>query len=214
VEFLRGQDGAAGRVEVPFTRGHWEAVHLARHVPLARGWATQLDRRYNRLFFAGTLAPAAYEEWLHRNAVRFVAVPDVPLDPAGRQEAALVRRGTAFLEPVWADAHWRVYAVREPRPLVSGGGTLIALTRDGFVVRATRPGAILVRARHTPYWHASGASACISPGPGGWTRVEARQAGRIAVEARFAPGRVLASGPACHPGAPGATPTEAAAAPR
>jgi hypothetical protein len=114
VGFLRAQDGPAGRVEVPFTQGHWEAAHLARHVPLARGWATQLDRRHNGLFFAGTLRAGDYAAWLRRNAVRFVAVPDVPLDPAGRREAALVRRGLAFLRPVWADAHWRVYASATP----------------------------------------------------------------------------------------------------
>jgi hypothetical protein len=195
--FLRAQDGPPGRVEVPFTRGHWEAVHLARHVPLARGWATQLDRRYNGLFFAETLDPAAYERWLRRNAVRFVAVPDAPLDPAGRQEAALVRRGVPFLEPVWADANWRVYAVRDPLPLVSGAGSLERLTPGGFVVRARRRGAILVRARHTPYWTASGAAACVAPARDGWTRVQARRAGRIALRARFAPGRLVAAGPAC-----------------
>lgn len=195
--FLRAQDGPPARVEVPFTRGHWEAVHLARHVPLARGWSTQLDRRYNGLFFAGTLDPAVYERWLRRNAVRFVAVPDAPLDPAGRQEAALVRRGAAFLVPVWADAHWRVYAVRDPLPLVSGAGQLEAFTPSGFTLRATRPGAILVRAHHTPYFRTAGAPACIARGPGGWTRVQALRPGRISVEARFAPWRVAAAGPAC-----------------
>ncbi len=207
VGFLRAQDGPAGRVEVPFTRGHWEAAHLARHVPLARGWATQLDRRHNRLFFAEALRPADYAAWLRRNAVRFVAVPDVPLDPAGRGEAALVRRGPAFLDPVWADAHWRVYAVRDPLPLVAGPGRLEGSGPRGFTVRAARPGAILVRMRHTPYWRPSGAAACVGPAPGGWTRVQALQAGTITVRARFSLRRVRASAPACGRGA---SPTGAA----
>src|SRR5206468_5165444 len=36
-----------GRVEVPFTRSHWEARYLAGRVPLARGWERQLDRDRN-----------------------------------------------------------------------------------------------------------------------------------------------------------------------
>jgi hypothetical protein len=211
VGFLRAQDGPAGRVEVPFTQGHWEAAHLARHVPLARGWATQLDRRHNGLFFAGTLRAGDYAAWLRRNAVRFVAVPDVPLDPAGRREAALVRRGLAFLRPVWADAHWRVYAVRDPRPLVAAPGELEDVGPRGFTIRADRPGAILVRTRHTPYWRPSGAAACVTAAPGGWTRVKALRAGTITVRARFSLGRVRASAPACGRGA---SPTGAAQARR
>jgi hypothetical protein len=206
VGFLRGQagpGGVPGRVEVPFTQGHWEAAHLARHVPLARGWATQLDRRHNALFFAPTLDPAAYERWLRRSAVRFVAVPDVPLDPAGRQEAALVRGGLSFLRPVWRDAHWQVFAVRDPLPLVSGAGTLEAFTQRGFTVRARRPGWILVRTHHTPYWRTSGAPACVSEAPGGWTRVFALAPGRITVRARFAPGRLASAGPVCERSAAG-----------
>jgi hypothetical protein len=198
--FLReqaGPGGVPGRVEVPFTRGHWEAAHLAEHVPLARGWATQLDRKYNGLFFGPELDPDAYEAWLRRNAVRWVAVPDVPLDPAGREEAALARSGVPFLRPVWRDAHWQVFAVRDPLPLVSGPGTLEAFTPRGFTVRAERPGSILVRTRHTPYWQTSGAAACVSPAPGGWTRIRALEAGRITVRARFAPGRLAAAGPVC-----------------
>src|SRR6185312_8569883 len=42
----------AGRVEVPFTRSHWEARWLAERVPLARGWQRQLDRERNALFYA------------------------------------------------------------------------------------------------------------------------------------------------------------------
>jgi hypothetical protein len=182
---------------VPFTRGHWEAAHLARHVPLARGLGDAAGPQYNGLFFAATLDPDAYERWLRRNAVRCVAVPDVPLDPAGRQEAALARSGASFLRPVWRDEHWQVFAVRDPLPLVSGAARLEAFTPQGFTVRAERPGSILVRTRHTPVLADLGAAACVAPAPGGWTRIRALEAGRITVRARFAPGRLAAAGPAC-----------------
>ena len=38
------------------------------------------------LFYGGTLTAASYDAWLHQLAVRFVAVPDAPLDySAGRR---------------------------------------------------------------------------------------------------------------------------------
>ena len=59
--FLEGRADAATRVEIPFTRMHWESVHVARRFPLARGWEAQLDRKYNALFRQGrTLTAERY----------------------------------------------------------------------------------------------------------------------------------------------------------
>ncbi len=54
------------RVEVPFTRDHWEADLLARHVLLARGWERQLDVARNRLGVPGVARR-------HRRRLRRVA---------------------------------------------------------------------------------------------------------------------------------------------
>jgi hypothetical protein len=57
--FLAGDAGERPvRVEVPFTRSHWEAVHVAPRFPLARGWETQLDAKYNGVFRRGRLTGA------------------------------------------------------------------------------------------------------------------------------------------------------------
>lgn len=197
---LAARGGPLGRLEVPFTRSHWEAVHLAggrNPIPLARGWSTQLDRRYNDLFFQPKLAATEYHRWLRRNAVRHVAVPDVALDPAGRAEARLVASGLAFLTPVWHNANWRVYAVKDPLPLVSGPGELRAFGRDGFTVEAERRGWILVRTHFSPYFVSTGAPACLSAAPGDWTRVFALKPGTIGVRARFTPGRAVRGGARC-----------------
>ncbi len=198
--FLAGRGGPAGRLEVPFTRSHWESVHLAQGsgaVPLARGWNTQLDHRYDALFFAPGLTAATYHRWLRRNAVRHVAVPDVALDPAGVAEARLIAGGLPFLTPVWRNAHWRVYAVRDPLPLVSGPAELLAFGRQGFTVRARRRGWILVRTHFSGYFASTGAPACLSAAPGGWTRVFALAPGAVRVQARFTPSRVARSGVRC-----------------
>jgi hypothetical protein len=192
--------GGPGRLEVPFTRGHWEAVHLAPIVPLARGWETQLDRKYDGLFYKGHLTAARYQRWLRRTAVRWVAIPDAPSDPSGRAEARLVRAGLPYLHQVWADAHWRLYAVDGATPLVSGPATLTALHRDGFTLDVRGTGAVTVRVRSTPYFKAVRGSACIAPSGTGWTRVRARRPGVVRVRAVFSPGRMISRGGHCGAG--------------
>ena len=74
---------------MPFTDNHWESAHLpGANVMLARGWERQLDRKVNRLFYDDEpLTAARYARWLRDNAVRYVALPDAPLDYSGADEA-------------------------------------------------------------------------------------------------------------------------------
>jgi hypothetical protein len=103
-------------VEVPLTGAHWEAANLAGHdgVALARGWERQLDTRYADLFYGPRLRPSAYEAWLRENRVAYVALPDVRLDEAGREEGALIADGLPYLREVWRSRHWRLYALEGP----------------------------------------------------------------------------------------------------
>jgi hypothetical protein len=112
-ELRRLDGGRATIVEVPMTRAHWESAYLAGHegVRLARGWERQLDTRYAALFYGRSLSAPAYRAWLGENRVRYVALPDAPLDRAGAQEGALVARGLPYLRELWRSAHWRVYRV-------------------------------------------------------------------------------------------------------
>lgn len=98
-------------VEVPLTKAHWEAAYLAGHdgVELARGWERQLDTRYAAIFYRPTLSPAAYRAWLAENKVRYVALPDAPLDKAGSLEGSLIARGLPYLRELWHSEHWRLY---------------------------------------------------------------------------------------------------------
>jgi hypothetical protein len=98
-------------LEVPLTKAHWEAAYLAGHdgVELARGWERQLDTRYAALFYLPQLTASGYRAWLIENRVRYVALPDAPLDHAGRSEGALVARGLPYLRELWHSQHWRLY---------------------------------------------------------------------------------------------------------
>ena len=127
LSFLARQGGAPFRIEIPFTGFHWEAYEVAPRFALARGWERQLDIEDNHLFYSGALTAAEYRAWLHRLAVRFVAVPDARLDYSAHQEKALIDRGLPYLRLVDRTAHWRVYAVDHATPIVDGAATLEAL---------------------------------------------------------------------------------------
>ena len=184
VRFLQDRRGTF-RVEIPFTANHWEAAHVAPHVPLARGWERQLDRRYGALFYDGSLDAASYRAWLDEHAVAYVALPDAELDYSSMGEARLIRRGLPYLRPVWRNAHWRVFAVRRPAPLVSGAATRIELEPDAFTLTATRPGDVLVRIRHSRWWAVTDGRACVRRASGGFTRVRVRGPGAVRVQARL-----------------------------
>jgi hypothetical protein len=194
--FLRRQPGPPFRVEIPFTRFHWETYEVAPHFPLARGWERQLDIKYNHLFYGGELTPATYEAWLHELAVRFVAVPDASLDFSAVKEVALINRGLPYLRLVFKSNHWRVYAVSDPTPIVTGAATLTAIGPNSLTLRATHAGDALVRVHFTPYWALGEGTGCVAPA-GQYTRLALRKAGPVKLVIRFSFGRIGASSPRC-----------------
>jgi hypothetical protein len=189
--FLAAHEGDLQRVEVPFTRTHWEAAWLGPSVSLARGWEKQLDTRYDRVLLVPGLTAGQYQAWLHEQAVSYVALPDVALDPSSAQEGRLIRRGLPYLHEVFASTHWRIYQVLDSTPLLQGPGRLSALGHDSFALRATAPGSFTVRVHYTRYWALTRGAGCVGPAPGGWTSVTARAAGDISVGASFSPARAL-----------------------
>ena len=185
------------RVEVPLTRSHWEAALLAPSVSLARGWEKQLDSRYDQVLLTPGLTAAAYDRWLHQQAVAYVALPDTPLDPSSAQEGRLIAAGLPYLRLVFASRHWRVYRVLDPTPLASGPGTLTSLGDDTFKLRARTAGSFDVRVHYSRYLTLARGSGCVRRAPGGWTNVTLDRPGPAVVTARFTLARAFADGPAC-----------------
>jgi hypothetical protein len=192
--WLRDHDGRAARIEVPPTANHWESAYLAPRFELARGWLRQLDTTRDDVFYDddGHLTDRAYRAWLHENAIRYVALPDAPLDYSSAAERRLILRGAPYLESRWNDAHWRVYEVRDPAPLVQplGAGTAQTrwLGRSGFGLDVSRPGDFLVRVAFTPYWSIARGSGCLVR-HGEWTLARVTHSGVFRVAADFSLGR-------------------------
>jgi hypothetical protein len=197
VAFLSRQAGPPFRVEIPFSVFHWEAYAVAPRFPLARGWERQLDTKYNPLFYDGTLTPARYDAWLHQLAVRFVAVSDAKLDYSARHEVALIDRGLPYLRLVLRTQHWRVYAVRNPSPIVGGSADLEAIGPNWLELEAKRPGTTFVRVRFSPYWAITQGSGCVAP-DGGFTKLVLRTAGPTRLAIRFSLDRIRATSPRCR----------------
>ncbi len=188
--WLRGHGGRAARIEVPPTANHWEAAYLAPGFELARGWLRQLDTTRDRIFYGddNLLTAGAYHHWLRETAVRYVALPDAPLDYSSQAERRLILSAPSYLAPRWSDAHWRVYEVRDPAPLVQplGGGaaTVRRAGQNGFLLDVTHPGRFLVRLAFTPYWSITRGQGCLLR-HGDWTMARASHTGVFRVDADF-----------------------------
>jgi hypothetical protein len=189
------------RIEIPFTRSHWEGAEIAPEVPLARGWLRQLDTGLNPIFYRGKINRLTYASWLADNAVRYVALPSAKPDKSSYGERALIEKGLPYLRLRWKSDDWRVYEVLLPTPIViPQGNARISLEQfgsDQVLLDVKKPGEAIVKVRWTPYWFAS--HACVEP-YGDWTRVIADKVGFVRLSTRFAPERLFSRGKRCDDG--------------
>ena len=186
------------RIEIPFTRSHWEGSEVAMDQALARGWLRQLDTRLHPIFYKGQLNRLTYAAWLSDNAVRYVALPSAKPDKSSYKERALIEGGLPYLRLRWKSDDWRVYEVLLPAPLViaqkDAKFVLEQFQSDEVLLDVKRPGEAIVKVRWTPYWFAS--HACVEP-YGDWTKVIAEEEGFVRLSTRFAPERLVSRGRRC-----------------
>lgn len=188
LERIEQEEGHPVRVEIPFTRMHWEAARVADHVSIARGWLRQLDRGRNTLFYEKPLQAKRYLSWLQSNGISYVALPaaDVPLDFSAREEAALIRDGLPGLREVWRDARWTLYRVENSRPL-----GVTAMGPDWFDVRLRAGESVDALVRYSGHWAVISGAGCVSPTSDGFTRVSATRTGTLRIGVRLDPLREL-----------------------
>jgi hypothetical protein len=196
-QFLSHQDERQGRVEVVFTKSHWEASQIAPGFALARGWERQLDTYDNPIFYQdGKLNAGSYAAWLSENAVQFVAVPKGPIDYSAEDELRLVQSRPAYLVPRWHGPNWDVYEVRLDHSLVAtqADARVTSYTPDSLGLDFRTPGTAVVRLHYSPYWIAKGA--CVSPN-GPWTQVTTTRPEKLELKMDFSAPRALSNAPRC-----------------
>ncbi len=194
IGFLKAHLDASYRVEAVDTTGHWAAAYLpAAGIPITRGWFRQEDFPRNELLYDDESAARTWTRWLRQVAVRYVVLPDAPLDYSATAEAALLRRGHTGLRPVFRSAHTTVYAVPAPRKLVTGPGRTDVLTFDAsrltFTVAAA--GRYRIATSWSPYWKVS--LGCLERDQAGMTMLDAPGPGTVTMRFTLGAGRALAT---------------------
>jgi hypothetical protein len=148
------------RVEVVEPRTHWQVVYLEPTVTLARGWERQLDASLNPELYSNNLTAASYRSFLDQNAVALVAEPHgTPLDFGSDSEDRLINAGLPYLQRIWSDPSWTLYAVADPAPIATGdGATVTALTTTGMDLTTPSAGSVRLQMRYSPYLTVTGGS--------------------------------------------------------
>jgi hypothetical protein len=190
--WLMEHGGRGTRIEVPPTANHWESAYLAPKFELARGWLRQLDTARDDIFYEeGALNDRSYERWLRDNSISFVALPNAPLDYSSAAERRLILTDPPYLRERFHDNHWRIYEVRDTKPLVaplgSGRAAAVSVGRQGFRLDVTHPGDFLVRFSFTPYWSIGRGTGCLLR-HGNWTIARVTRPGIFSVDADFSLG--------------------------
>lgn len=187
VSFLKEHQTPDYRVEVVQTSGRWEAFWIPEAgFALVRGWYRQVDLAENPLLYQQQITPREYEAWLRSRAVRYVLLPDTPLDTEGAAaEANLLRSGRSGLRLVERRGAWTIFELAAPSPLMTGPGTATITLQghDQLAGRADRAGLYLLRVRWMPYWNFSGVVDCVAPGQHGQTVLRVTAPGEFSLVA-------------------------------
>jgi hypothetical protein len=175
----------AGPIEVVPTLRRGEAAFVAPVVPIARGWARQVDIGRNPIFYDRALNADTYRKWLDDNAISHVAISNSPHEWAATDEATLVHHGLPYLQAVWSDRTWTLYAVTNPQPVISPPGQVIARDPVSLTVSVPEPGEYVVRVRWSRYLTAS--NGCMQPAENGWSTVVVEHPGTVKIKGKLAP---------------------------
>ena len=106
-------------------------------------------------------------------------------------ERHLILGAPSYLTPRFATEHWRIYQVRDPKPLIAPLGGAAAevkwFGRQGFALDVKQPGEFLVRVSFTPYWSIGRGAGCLLR-RGDWTVARTAHTGIFSVDADFSLG--------------------------
>jgi hypothetical protein len=162
------------RVEVVPDGTHVAAYALLDHASLARGFETQSDNSLDGILSSPRLDAASFRRWLDQNAVGYVALDRRTLK-SGPEDRLVRSRTLRYLHEIWSDAHWQLFAVAAPAPIVDRPARVATATQADLTVTAPAAGhfalrihwSTFLRVRATPGGRAP--SATLSPDGHGWT---------------------------------------------
>ena len=175
---------AAGPIEVVPTQRRGEAALWQRRFQ-SQGLVAIQPTPTERHLLRRTLNADTYGKWLDDNAISYVAISQGPYDWSAPDEVALVRHGLPYLQAVWWNQTWTLYAVRNPRPVISPPGQVIARDAVSLTVSLPEPGAYVVRVRWSRYLTAS--NGCMRPTEDSWSTIVVEHPGIAEIDGSFPP---------------------------
>jgi hypothetical protein len=182
VQFLHRNLSPSYRVEAVDTVDHWPAAYLpAAGIPIARGWFRQNDFPRNGVLYS-ELDRGRYLAWLSSLGVKYVVLPDAPLDYSAKREGELVQSRNSGLRLAFRSAHTAVFAVPSPLPIVTGPGhaRVLALSQNRVTLALGRPGSYRIAMNWSPYW--STGAGCLTEGADGMVRLTTARAGIVRLD--------------------------------
>jgi len=187
---VRDQGALTGRVQIPELNGHWEAVFAARELPLARGWLRQADTKLNSdPFYGHPINDETYRRWLDLNGVQFVAVAKARLTHTGNRERDYIdAERPAFLDPVWENGDWTLYAVDDFTAVADPPAQVIAQRPTSLVLDVPADAQVTVRVRPFRWLTLDGPpGACLELGER-WITVRGGAGGQVTIRTDQWPG--------------------------
>jgi hypothetical protein len=178
----RIRDLASYRVEAVSDGTHDAAYFLLNHAQLARGYETQADNRLNAVILNGRLDAAVYRRWLDTNAVGYVVLHRIVVEPSA--EYWLVSGGLPYLRAVWSSPNWVLYRVVDPTPIASSPARIVDADQSNIVITVPVATSVMLRLRWSPALHLSGPLAKrghLEIDATGWTRLIADSAGQFQI---------------------------------
>ncbi|MEO5900352.1 MAG: hypothetical protein ABIR68_09495 [Ilumatobacteraceae bacterium] len=196
--YVNASPGGVHRVEVVPTETYRQADELALEINVARGWDTQLDRKYNPQLYARTLTNATFHRWLDDNAVGLVALPLGRLQHTAHLETTLIRAHPDYLQLAWANADWQVFRVVHGQPLATNGAIVQRVEPEALTIDATRTGTTTIKFRYSRLYRVTNGEACTTRAPGGWIDLHVARPGRITIRISLSAEALLGSTPTCR----------------
>jgi hypothetical protein len=100
--------------------------------------------------------------------VKYVFLPNAPLDWSGGREAGILRSSAQFTV-VYESPQWTIFRLHDPEPLVvslDGGrpADVLLLEHQSLYMHVPAAGRYLVKVSYSPYWEMRAGAATLSRG--------------------------------------------------
>jgi hypothetical protein len=163
---------------------HWEAYYFSiNDLPITRGWYRQDDALHNDVLARDDFTADEYVDWLRSMGVKYVYLPQAPLDRSGERETAILTASPEFAVAATVPG-WTIYELRNPASMVvplrrNGRGSVVAIDHQAVTLDVERAGPYQVKVSYSPYWEVTEGAASVAEGDDGFIVLNVRRGGLV-----------------------------------